>query len=1222
MNQRTNQTILRQRAIVLVLLLSLLLGLLPPLLAEPVHAAEEEPQLTQQEGMELIPGDAVARQTMQELKASQGAVLFESSALAQAASQDADEMKVKLTYSKKIYYEDFFTRNYRCEFRGKKVVAYCIQPKETPPAEGTHTATEFGNRAMVKALYYMYGYPGYAKKVQAYVSKKDKDDDWEDDDSAYALCHMILSYLYDKGSMSSDAFLGVSAETKRLVVKVADYVETLPDAPTDTSLSFSKSQVDAVWDWDKSRQKTPSIKLNTHEDNRISLTVPKNCTLHRTSDGATKTFASGKTVKIYGGDSFYLTAPKSVSGTWKSGTLEGSLASFSPYLIAISGKQNIFFCGKGDTGSVSLSVHWVSWGFLQGKKYCEDEAKAKDGLQNVYEHLRFQITGNGMPDPIRLQVNRKGELTDENGATKIELLAGGPYTIRETAQDSRYREKASTTFSITGGETHQLPERALSNVTKKGRMQLNKLWIDPDTSIESSVIHREQGVVFRIWDAQYAGKGWKFEDVPELFRDTLTTNQEGAAQSKELPVGEYLVQQATKDNTNWAVKDFTITITAKENGDPETKTIDLVNKPAQNRFAIEKVDAESGKPVKEAGIQFQVRDEKGRLVTQRNDQHETIDTFVTGADGIARSPETIQAGSYAVTEVKAPNGYVRESEPVPFQVTSDTKPGEIVKVVLKDTPQKGILHLQKYGQVLAKTDRGKELQNRPMAFVQFKLRAAEDIVTGDGTVHYQKGQEVETLLTDEAGKAASKPQYLGSYQILETGIYEKERTYSLTDADIASILERWVDAALRADNRPPGQEEKDAFTAALGKKLTARYVMNEQQRYFEIPKGDPEFSYTEAQQWALQDFAASVPKEQIQDGFVEADASAYQIPKDGLMKTVKLEYGGQDAAVTEASVTIVNELGMGEAELTKTDLATGKVLPGARIELFDAKKELVASGETDAKGNIRFPQLPVGQYFLKETAAPEGYVLDSRLHPFEIKAHGEIVKCSITNRPMEGGVQITKTDVADAAPLPGATITLYDQDKKQLQSGKTDVKGIVTFEQLRPGSYYFRETAAPEGYVLDRKLHPFTIKEDGEIVKCTITNRTKPTTFTIHKVSASDGRDLEGAVFGLYDADKRLLKKQTSDSKGRMIFEELEPGSYYYKELQAPKGYTNTGSWRYLKLRHKGEQITVTVQNRSLTHTAVQTGDAFPLLPLAGLLLAAGGAAIWAIRRKHKRNRR
>lgn len=80
-----------------------------------------------------------------------------------------------------------------------------------------------------------------------------------------------------------------------------------------------------------------------------------------------------------------------------------------------------------------MSVHWVSWGFLQGKKYCEDEAKAKDGLQNVYEHLRFQITRNGMPDPIRLQVNRKGELTDENGAIKIELLAGGPYTIRETA---------------------------------------------------------------------------------------------------------------------------------------------------------------------------------------------------------------------------------------------------------------------------------------------------------------------------------------------------------------------------------------------------------------------------------------------------------------------------------------------------------------------------------------------------------------------------------------------------------------------------------------------------------------------------------------------------------------------------------------------------------------------------------------------------------------------
>lgn len=410
MNQKPYHMLKKPKVILSFLLIAmLLLGLIVPFASERSHATTEHGlSLEKQENMNLIAGDAVAKQTMQDLKESHGVVLFESTALTQTAALDDDEMKVKLTYSHKIYYEDFFTRNYRCEFKGKRVVAYCIQPKETPPSEGSYTATEYTNKKMVQALYYMYGYPGYAKKVQPYVSNKDRDDDWSDDESAYALCHMILSYLYDKASMSSDAFTGVSSDTKKLVVKVADYVETLPDAPTDTSISVSKSSVNAAWDWDNKQQITPAIKLNTHEDNRISVTVPASCTLHRTSGGETKSFAAGKAVKIYGGDSFYFTAPKSVAGTYNSGKLEGSLASFSPYLISITGKQNIFFCGQGETDTVSFMVSWVKWGWLQGRKYCDDGQKASDGIKNVYANLRFEITGNGMPNSVPVRVNSSG----------------------------------------------------------------------------------------------------------------------------------------------------------------------------------------------------------------------------------------------------------------------------------------------------------------------------------------------------------------------------------------------------------------------------------------------------------------------------------------------------------------------------------------------------------------------------------------------------------------------------------------------------------------------------------------------------------------------------------------------------------------------------------------------------------------------------------------------
>ena len=1179
MSQKPYRVLKKPKAILSLLLIAmLLLGLIVPFAPERSHATTEHGlSLEKQENMNLIAGDAVAKQTMQDLKESHGAVLFESTALAQTAALDDDEMKVKLTYSHKIYYEDFFTRNYRCEFKGKKVVAYCIQPKETPPSEGSYIATEYTNKKMVQALYYMYGYPGYAKKVQPYVSKKDKDDDWSDDESAYALCHMILSYLYDKASMSSDAFMGVSSDTKKLVVKVADYVETLPDAPTDSSISVSKSSVNAAWDWDNRQQKTPAIKLNTHEDNRINVTVPANCTLHRVSGGETKSFAAGKTAKLYGGDSFYFTAPKSVTGTYNSGKLEGSLASFSPYLISITGKQNIFFCGKGETDTVSFSVRWVKWGWLQGRKYCDDGEKARDGIKNVYANLRFEITGNGMPNSVPVSINSSGELVGSDGSKKIELLEGGPYTIKETAQDSRYKEKVSTTFTITGDATYTLPEKALSNITKKGRMQLTKLWIDPETGIESSVIHREEGIAFRIWDAEYVAKGWKFEDVPQVFKDEMVTNRDGVALSKELPIGDYLVQQVTKDQTNWAVKDFSFTITAKENGEPEIKTIDLVNKPALNRFRIEKVDAETGKTIKKAGTKFKVRDEKGNLVTQLNDNHETIDTFVTGADGIARSSETIRVGKYEVIEVTAPNGYVRETKPVAFQVTSDTKPDEIVQVKFKDTPQKGILHIHKLRQVMVETGKGQTLVTAPFPFVKFDIQAAKDIRTADGTLRAEKGKTIQSVMTNEDGNVTTGTLYLGSYHVKETGIYTKVRIYHLTEELISAILETWVNTLMVNGGDPPAEETKEAFTKALGDTLTARYIVEENGHYFETPKGDKAFSYTEEQLWALKDFAESAPDNVMEDSFEKMDASIYNIPKDGIMKTVKLDYAGQDVSVVEKDVTIVNELGMGEAEISKTDLTTGAALPDALIELYDHDKKLVASGTTDSKGKITFKQLPIGKYYFKETAAPDGYVLDSKLHPFEVKENGEIVKCSITNKPKQGSVEITKTDISDGSPLPGAKIDIYDHEKKLIRSGKTDEKGLVSFENLPVGNYFFQETAAPDGYILDSKLYPFEVKKDGEIVKCSITNTPKPTYLLITKVSASTGKPLESAVFGLYDSEKKLIEKQTSDEDGKVLFENLKPGTYFYRELEAPKGYQKEDAWKKITIKQYGQQVMVEV---------------------------------------------
>ncbi|MCQ4638595.1 prealbumin-like fold domain-containing protein, partial [Anaerovorax odorimutans] len=148
--------------------------------------------------------------------------------------------------------------------------------------------------------------------------------------------------------------------------------------------------------------------------------------------------------------------------------------------------------------------------------------------------------------------------------------------------------------------------------------------------------------------------------------------------------------------------------------------------------------------------------------------------------------------------------------------------------------------------------------------------------------------------------------------------------------------------------------------------------------------------------------------------------------------------------------------------------------------------------------------------------------------------------------------------------------------------------------------------------------YPFEVKQDGEIVKCSITNTPKPTFLLLNKISASTGKPLEGAIFGLYDSKKKLIEKQTSDENGKVIFENLKPGTYYYRELQAPKGYQKDGDWKAITIKQYGQHVKVEVENQSIT-TAVQTGDDFPILLLLVVALLAVIMAVVVFRHSRKK---
>ena len=130
----------------------------------------------------------------------------------------------------------------------------------------------------------------------------------------------------------------------------------------------------------------------------------------------------------------------------------------------------------------------------------------------------------------------------------------------------------------------------------------------------------------------------------------------------------------------------------------------------------------------------------------------------------------------------------------------------------------------------------------------------------------------------------------------------------------------------------------------------------------------------------------------------------------------------------------------------------------------------------------------IHKYYIIETEPSTGYVITEDKVYFEIKENGEIVKAEMTNKPIYGTLEFTKTDLSTSEPLPNTKIEIYTEKDELIFEGITDEEGKIIIEELRYGRYYILEKEAPEGYILNTEKMYFEILEDGEIVKCTMTN--------------------------------------------------------------------------------------------------------------------------------------
>ncbi|MFJ7819274.1 VaFE repeat-containing surface-anchored protein [Bacillus toyonensis] len=301
---------------------------------------------------------------------------------------------------------------------------------------------------------------------------------------------------------------------------------------------------------------------------------------------------------------------------------------------------------------------------------------------------------------------------------------------------------------------------------------------------------------------------------------------------------------------------------------------------------------------------------------------------------------------------------------------------------------------------------------------------------------------------------------------------------------------------------------------------------------------------------------------EVKDQLSVGEKFRIQIPKNtktgefnlsvaaNLTKVQAIAYRGTDTVQNATVLLERNE------EKLSSDLAVNWEAAGSlKIKKVGESGEVIGEYKTDKNGEINVKDLAYGKYSFVEKTSANGYVLVTEPIVFEIKEHGKIIELLAVNHLIKGDLEITKVDVADGNnKLPNAEFTIYNEAGKEVVKGKTDDKGIAKFEKLPFGKYTYKETIAPNGYILNEETFSFEIKENGQIIKHIVKDEKIPSI----KTTASDKKD---------------GTKEMHTSKSVTIQDKVE-----YKDLIVGKEYVVKG-----KLMDKATKKPLLVDGKEVT---------------------------------------
>ena len=374
---------------------------------------------------------------------------------------------------------------------------------------------------------------------------------------------------------------------------------------------------------------------------------------------------------------------------------------------------------------------------------------------------------------------------------------------------------------------------------------------------------------------------------------------------------------------------------------------------------------------------------------------------------------------------------------------------------------------------------------------------------------------------------------------------------------------------------------------------------------------------------------------------------------DGFVTTEKVqeftfEYAGEDQAEVSYDFTFENQ--PTTVELSKTDLTTGKELPGAHLKVTDSDGNTVDEWTSTEESHV-IKELVVGkEYTMTETKPADGYVTAESI-TFTVENTAEIQKVEMKDDVTK--VEISKTDITGEIEIPGAKLTILDKDDQVVESW-TSTEEAHYIEKLPIGKYTLREEQAPKGYLLTADVM-FEVKDTGEIQKVAMKDDTAKGKVILNKTDKSSGEPLKGVEFELRDSKGKVLETLKTDAAGHAESRLYEIATfkngkydtaikYYLVETKTLDGYTLDQTKHEVTFAYADDSTPVVEVTFNLTNeksevpetpntpetpqsheetkvsNAPKTGDSTNIwLPILLLVISTGGMAGLYIRKKKNR---